>query len=91
MENKIQILIILMVFVESPSFTKNQQRKEKKVMMSHAISILDISKLETRKLVRVYGHVVKEKLVKLSHVPKTDISLLNGLMKRQRNISLIDH
>lgn len=50
-----------------------------------------ILKFVIEKLEMVYGHVAKEKLGKLHHVVKENTLLQNGLMKKLRNISLIDH
>jgi len=58
-------------------------------MMSLVIFILDISKLETEKLVMVCGHAAKQKQERLLLVEKININSLNGLMKKLKSTSMI--
>ena len=89
MVSKILIRITQMDFVVNHLFTRNQSKKVMREMMNLVIFILVILKWEIEKLEKEYGHVVKVKLEKQPHVLKIDISLLNGLMKKPKSITMI--
>ena len=90
MESRILSLNILIVFVENHFYTRNQPRKERMEMMSHAFIILVISDSRMLKPRKEFGHAVTQKNERVNHVLKISINLLNGLMRKQRSTSLTD-
>jgi hypothetical protein len=79
-----------MDFVEDLSSIRNQLRKERMEMMSLATYIQVSSRLGIERREKVYGVAVKAKQERLLHAQKKSTNLLIGLMKKPRNISMID-
>ena len=88
MENHTPNSNIQTVSVENLSFSKNQQRKAKKVMMKSVYTIKATLYSPILKHRRVSGLAVEVMIKIMLVVWKTSISLLNGLMKRLKSISL---
>ena len=91
MENLTLGLNTQIVFVASPSSIRNPQRREKKVLTVFARSTLVTSNIRAPKVTKEYGLVVKLKREMLQAVLKEHVLSQNGLMRMQRNTSLISH
>jgi hypothetical protein len=77
--------------VVNHSFIRNLIRKEKKEMMNPAFITVDILVMLMLKHKKVNGHAVALKREMVNHVLRISISIMIGLKKKPKNISLIDH
>ena len=88
MENQTPSLSIQIAFVGKGSSGLSLLKKEKLEMTNLALSILDSTRWETRRLEKELFLAVKRKREKVLVVPRTSISMLNFLTRKLKNISL---
>jgi hypothetical protein len=95
--NSVSIMVIktpslftLIAIVVDLSFIVIQARRVIPVTMNHATTIQATSSSRIRRVEMVFGHVVALRKGMVNLVPKTSISLLNGLKRMLRSISSID-